>query len=138
MNNAIGGWWDNYPIAAPAYPSNWHYEEWPHYPPVKEYPETDVVDLEDRYEVRMDLPGFTKEGIDIQLSGQVLTIKANREATFEKKVLNERTRHSVIRSVHLGHQITDEDATSYFDNGVLTVILFKRPMDKLVKKLEIQ
>lgn len=86
---------------------------------------TDVIDQGDHYELQAELPGFSKEDINIDLKNDMLTISAahNEEACDEKKknyVRKERRYSSYSRSFHVeGLDPADIDAS--YNNGILEV-----------------
>ena len=50
------------------------------YPQVKDMMKTDIRDVDGNYELEIDLPGFKKEDVKIQLKNGYLNIQATREA----------------------------------------------------------
>lgn len=99
---------------------------------------TDVRELEDGYEVDIDIPGFKKEDLQIQLEKGYLTINAAKsidESETEKdtgKVLRqERYTGNMTRSFYVGEDITDEDIRAKFEDGVLRLSVPKKDVKKL-------
>jgi HSP20 family protein len=93
----------------------------------------DVLDAGEAYEVRVDLPGYDREGIDVRLSDRTLTVEAERstdvEGSDERYVRRERTRESVSRTVHLPEAVEAGGTSATYEAGVLTVRLPKRGAD---------
>jgi HSP20 family protein len=91
----------------------------------------DVAETEKAVEVRLDLPGFKAEDVDIQLNAGVLTVRGERtqEHEEEDKQANfhrmERRFGSFSRSVSLPCGVADDEATADFKNGVLSIMLPK-------------
>ncbi|MFB6094374.1 MAG: Hsp20/alpha crystallin family protein [Halanaeroarchaeum sp.] len=90
----------------------------------------DVEDRTDEYVVTADLPGVTKEDIDVELADQTLRIEAEREEETEtgdegRYVRRERSRESTSRSISLPEAVEEEGVSARFKNGVLTVTLPK-------------
>ena len=82
---------------------------------------TDIKEMEDGYELEMDLPGFKKEEISISLEDGNLTIQAAKgldEDEKEKKtgryIRRERYAGSCARSFYVGDDITEEDIKAEF------------------------
>ena len=90
----------------------------------------DVEDRVDEYVVTADLPGFTKDDIDVELVEQTLRIAAESETEAETEepgqyVRRERSRESMSRSISLPEAVEKEAVEARYKNGVLTVTLPK-------------
>lgn len=87
---------------------------------------TDVKDADGAYVVDMDLPGFKKDEIQIQLENGYLTVSAakgldkDEENKKEKYVRRERYAGSVSRSFYVGEHVTENDIHPKYENGILT------------------
>ena len=100
---------------------------------------TDVKETEGGYELDVDLPGFKKEEINLELSNGYLTVSAakNLEEKKEEKgkvIRNERYSGSMQRSFYVGEEMTEEDITAKFENGVLSLTLAKKDAPKIPEK----
>ena len=101
---------------------------------------TDVKELEDSYEVDVDLPGFKKDEIHLELNNGYLTIST--EKTLEKdnegkkgKMLRQERYSGVMqRSFFVGEHLTEEDIKALYDSGVLHVIIPKKDAPKAPEK----
>ena len=88
---------------------------------------TDVREREDKYEVVMDLPGFKKEEIKVELKEGYLTVSAGKsleEGDKDKEgkyIRRERYVGNMSRSFVVGKDITKEDIHAKFEDGVLTL-----------------
>ena len=88
---------------------------------------TDLKEHDDGYELKMDLPGFKKDQISLQLQHGYLTISAAKGLEEEGKdkkgkiVHQERYTGSMTRSFYIGENITEEDVKATFEDGVLTL-----------------
>lgn len=98
---------------------------------------TDVKDQEDHYEVDMDLPGFSKDEMTIQLKDGYLTIQAakglNKDETDEetgKYVRRERYAGSMSRTFYVGDEVKQEDIHAKYENGVLRLTIPKQETKK--------
>lgn len=90
---------------------------------------TDITDTNGNYVLDIDLPGYNKEDLDIDLNEGYLTISANHTASDEEKddkgnlIREERSFGSCTRSFYVGDMITPEQINAKFDNGVLTITI---------------
>ena len=88
---------------------------------------TDVREHEDKYEVVMDLPGFKKEEIKVELKEGYLTVSAGKSLEEGDKnqegkyIRRERYVGNMSRSFFVGKDITKEDIHAKFEDGVLTL-----------------
>jgi HSP20 family molecular chaperone IbpA len=88
---------------------------------------TDVREQEDKYEVIIDLPGFKKEEIKVELKEGYLTVSAGKSLEEGDKnqegkyIRRERYVGNMSRSFFVGKDITKEDIHAKFDDGVLTL-----------------
>ena len=105
---------------------------------------TDVTDEGDHYLLEADLPGFEKKDINIDVSGDVLTVRAERHSKAEEKdkkdklVRIERSYGSYSRQFDVTGINTDKIKAQY-DNGVLKLTLPKKEKDRPEsRKLEIE
>ena len=90
---------------------------------------TDVHEHEDHYELDMDLPGFTKDEINLELSGGYLKVSAKKEHEQEKQgkaIRKERYSGSMQRSFYVGEYVTEEDIKAKFEHGVLSLTIPKK------------
>ncbi|WP_336992737.1 Hsp20/alpha crystallin family protein [Leucobacter sp. VD1] len=80
----------------------------------------------DHYLLTADLPGMDPGSVDIDVDGQLLTIRAERtlpEAEHVKWITRERTAGSFLRQLSLGQGIDTERISASYDNGVLCVTI---------------
>ena len=102
---------------------------------------TDVRDHDDHYEIDVDLPGFKKEELSLELTDGYLTIKAakgldkdEKEKKTGKYIRRERYMGSMTRSFYVGDTITQEDIKAEYKNGVLKLTVPKPDPSKKVEK----
>ena len=101
---------------------------------------TDVRESKDGYDVFVDLPGFKKEDVKLDLENGYLTITANRSEDLDEKdkeghyIRQERCTGSCARSFYVGEEIKPEDVTAKFENGILSLKLPKAEPAKLPEK----
>ena len=91
----------------------------------------DMADHPDEIVVTADLPGFSKEDIDVRLADNTLRIAARKEESTktggeqENYIRRERAKRSMSRSVTLPEPVDEEGVSAKYTNGVLTVTLPK-------------
>lgn len=97
---------------------------------------TDVRETDKSFEVSVDLPGIKKEDIELSLRDGYLTISADKgmeKNTEDKKgrlIRKERYTGAMERSFFVGEDLTEEDITAKFDNGVLKLSIPKKEEKK--------
>ena len=98
----------------------------------------DLVRNGDRYLLNADLPGVDPGSIDIDLDGNLLTIRAERtQAMHEgaKWIAQERRGGSYYRQFALGDGIDTESISATYENGVLSLLI---PISERAKPRKIQ
>ena len=97
---------------------------------------TDVRETEKTYELDIDLPGFKKDEIQLELNDGYLTISAekglDKDEEDEKKHYLRRERYagSMSRSFYIGEGITEEDIHAKYESGVLRLSIPKQEEKK--------
>lgn len=91
----------------------------------------------DSYVLSADLPGIDPGSVDVDVDGQLLTIRAERHAPSEqvKWLTHERPYGSYMRQFTLGDGVDAERITANYEHGVLSVIV---PMAERSKPRKIQ
>ncbi|MBZ4486956.1 Hsp20/alpha crystallin family protein [Microbacterium sp. cx-55] len=106
-------------------------------------PRTMPVDLyrdADRYVVTADLPGIDPGSVDVDVDGQLLTIRAQRtagSADGAKWLVQERPAGTYLRQFSIGEGVDTAGISASYDNGVLSVVI---PVSERAKprKIEVQ
>ena len=106
---------------------------------------TDVMEKDGNYILQAELPGFAKEDISIDLKNDILTISASHkeekkdENKDTKYLRRERRESSYSRSFRVAN-VTPEDITASYTNGVLEVTFPKREKlpEKEAQRIEIK
>ena len=101
---------------------------------------TDIIEQEKSYNLEIDMPGYNKADINIDLNNGYLTISATRNKNTEqngKHIRKERYFGSVSRSFYVG-DIDQDQITAKLDNGILFVEIPKEPKKEEKKRIEIQ
>ncbi len=101
---------------------------------------TDVHENEGGYEVDIDLPGFKKEEIALNLENGYLTVSAakgldkDEEDKRGKLIRRERYCGSMQRSFYVGENVTDDEIKARFEDGVLKLTVPKKDEKKLPER----
>ncbi|MDB5490222.1 MAG: heat shock protein Hsp20 [Micavibrio sp.] len=107
----------------------------------------DVSETEKAYHISADMPGLEQKDVEISLTDNVLTIRAERrqeekQEGQEKKVTwhrSERSYGSVRRALQLPADADDNSIEAAMKNGVLQIEIAKRADSKPAsKKIEIK
>ena len=100
---------------------------------------TDVKETENAYEIDIDLPGFKKDEIKLELENGYLTISAakglDKDETDKKTgkyIRRERYAGNLSRSFYIGEGVKQEDIKAAFKNGILSITVPKE--DKTAKE----
>lgn len=100
---------------------------------------TDVRETEDSYELDVDLPGFKKDEVTVDLQDGYLTISAakglDKDASDKKgKFLRqERYAGSMSRSFYVGDDVESADVSAKFEDGILKISVPKAAPKELPK-----
>lgn len=90
---------------------------------------TDVHEKDGYYTLDIELPGYAKEDVNIDLEGGYLKVSAKHETTNDETnekgqlVRQERSFGSCSRSFYVGDIIKAEDVKAKFENGILMINL---------------
>ena len=96
---------------------------------------TDIKEKEDKYFIDIELPGYEKENITIDIDDGYLTVHAEMDSNNEEKeegkfVRKERYVGSCSRSFYVGTEIQSEDIKASFKNGMLKIEVPKKEEKK--------
>ena len=96
---------------------------------------TDIKEKDDKYIIDIDLPGYEKENINLELKDGYLVVsaKVEKEENKEEKerfVHKERFYGECSRSFFVGKQIVEEDIKAEFKNGILKINIPKKEEKK--------
>jgi HSP20 family molecular chaperone IbpA len=105
---------------------------------------TDIIEKDNAYEFHIELPGFKKEDIKIELKdGQVFISAKNEKHDEEKKggkvIRQERFYGEMSRSFYVGEGVTEKDIDATFKDGVLLLkVPKKEPIEPEKKYIAIK
>ena len=109
---------------------------------------TDIKELDNGYELEIDLPGFKKDEIKAELNNGYLTVSAAKGLDEDKEdkktgkyIRRERYAGACQRSYYVGEDITEEDIKASFEHGMLTLFVPKneaKPAEEEKKDISLQ
>ncbi|MCH4157808.1 MAG: Hsp20/alpha crystallin family protein [Acidaminococcaceae bacterium] len=126
--NLFDDWMDDFPVRG--------FLEGEHNPlygkHAKNLMKTDVKELEKGYEVAVDLPGFKKDDLHVELNNGYLTISASKSLNKDEKdqdgkyLRQERYAGSCSRSFYVGEGVEEKDIHAKFEDGTLRLAIPKK------------
>ena len=103
-------------------------------------PAMDLLETDEHFVLRADLPGMSEEDVSIELEDSTLTISGERKAEHEEKQEGfyrvERASGAFQRSLTLPRGVDPEAVTASFDRGVLEVRVPK-PEERKPRRIHI-
>ena len=93
---------------------------------------TDIREHDGGYELDVDLPGFKKDEINVELENGYLTISATKGLDKDeqdkkgKYIRRERYAGAMQRSFYVGDEVTQEDIKAKFEDGILRLSIPKK------------
>ena len=105
---------------------------------------SDIRDEDGKYLIDIDLPGYEKDNIKIEIENGYLTVQASMNSEKEEKkkgkfVRRERYEGTCSRSFYIGDDIKSEEIKANFKNGILTLAIPKKEeQEELPEKKYIQ
>ena len=103
---------------------------------------TDIKETDDGYELTIDLPGFKKDELDVDLKDGYLTIRASKGLDKDQKdqegkyIRQERYAGAMSRSFYVG-DIQPEQISAKYEDGILKISLPKQEKKELPKSTTI-
>lgn len=100
---------------------------------------TDVRETEHTYELDVDLPGFKKDEISVELKDGYLSICATKSLDKDERnkkgkfIRQERYAGTCSRSFYVGEDVESKDVSAKFEDGILKLSLPKRAQRQLPK-----
>ena len=104
---------------------------------------TDVRETENSYELDVDLPGFKKDEVNVDLKDGYLTISAakgvdkDQQDKAGKYIRQERYAGACSRTFYVGEEVEPEDVTAKFENGILQLSIPKAAKKQLSKNTSV-
>jgi len=101
---------------------------------------TDVFEKDGYYTLEIELPGYKKEDVSMDIVDGMLTIKASHNVSQEEKdskgnlVRSERRFGSCSRSFYVGENIKAEDIKAKFNDGMLNIVMPSKEQKRIETK----
>ena len=98
----------------------------------------DLYRAGDHYVLSADLPGIDPGSVDVDVDGQLLTIRAERTLATDEQaqwITRERTGGTFLRQLSLGQGLDTEHISASYNNGVLSVMI---PVSEKAKPRKIE
>jgi HSP20 family protein len=103
-------------------------------------PEMDLVETEDHYLLKADLPGMKQDDVSLEFNDGTLTISGERKSEYERKEKGffrlERSFGKFSRSLTLPEGIDPDKIQAEFHDGVLDVRIPK-PEERKPRRIEV-
>ena len=102
---------------------------------------TDIIENENNYVLKVDVPGVDKKNINLDFNNQYLTLSVNQKEERQdtdnnKYIRKERTSYSYTRSYYLD-KADEESIKAKLENGILTVTIGKTKTEDSKKAINI-
>ncbi|MCX8193872.1 MAG: Hsp20/alpha crystallin family protein [Candidatus Pacearchaeota archaeon] len=105
-------------------------------------PLVDMEETENELKLMVELPGISKEDIDIDVTTDTITIKAKKKEAIEEKKKGfyraERSYKGFYRSMTLPCKVIPEKAEANYKDGILTIVLPKAEKKVATKKIKVK
>ena len=101
-------------------------------PSIPQIMKTDVKENENGYDLEIELPGYKKEDLQLELKDGYLNISASTKTSNDEKdkkgqyIRRERYIGTSSRSFYVGEDVTEEDIKAKFEDGILNVYVPKK------------
>jgi len=93
-------------------------------------PDADIYEEGDHYVISIDLPGLSRENVEVKVENNILTISGERKQEYkvEEDCLcrTERLYGKFSRSFTLGSQVSPEGVNAKMEHGVLSILIPKK------------
>jgi HSP20 family protein len=103
-------------------------------------PSIDIEDQGKNYRLTVDLPGFKKEDVQVELEEDEVTINAKRSQVEDERnknyVRHERSAQTYYRRIHLPEPVRSDQSNAKLNNGILEITLPKKE-PKETKKINV-
>jgi len=101
-------------------------------------PPIELFERDEKFVIRVDLPGLMKEDVKIEVTHDELTIEGERKAEKEEKeegvYRTERTYGRFFRRIEIPEHVKAENAVAAFKNGVLEIEMPAIPVPEVKKR----
>lgn len=103
---------------------------------------TDIIKDGENFILEIEIPGFVKEDISIELNDGVLIVSAEKKTEETKESKNYQRKERFVgkyqRHFVVGENVTNEDIKAKLENGVLELTITPRKIEKKTTKINIE
>ena len=109
----------------------------------KQLPAMNVKELEDKFEIELAIPGFSKHSIEVSIDADMLYVKANQSSEInnndENYTKQEFSYNSFHRQVQLPSSVdSNQEVKAQYKKGILTLSLLKKKEEKSLTRRKIE
>ena len=102
------------------------------------WPHVDVRENDSQFKVCAELAGMEESDVEVTFADGVVTLKGQKRLEDDTPLYSERWSGEFERQIVIGDSVDPDNVKATFKNGVLTVILAKKPETRRdVKRIEI-
>jgi HSP20 family protein len=102
------------------------------------WPHVDVRENDSQFKVSAELPGLEERDVEVTFADGVVTLKGEKRLEEDTPLHSERWAGAFERQIVVGDSVDPDNVKATFKNGVLTVILAKKPeARRQVKRIQI-
>lgn len=102
------------------------------------WPHVEISETDNEVKVVAELPGLEQRDVELTLENGVLTLKGQRAIEKNGTVYSERWEGAFERDIAVGRDVDPDKVSATFKNGVLTILLPKKPeAQRQVKRISI-
>jgi HSP20 family protein len=85
----------------------------------------DIIEREEEFVITVDVPGFSKKDVNVQVTDHTLRIEAERslseDVEEENYIRHERSRRSMSRTIALPEEVDGDSVKAEMEGGVLSI-----------------
>lgn len=102
-------------------------------------PDADLIDAGAEYQIRLDVPGMTKDQLKVEVADGSLVVRGERTIETEHTFIKRERRFGTFhRSFSIPESVTKSDISARFKDGVLTLTVKKNTVDAGDTTIDIQ
>jgi HSP20 family protein len=91
----------------------------------QEYPKVDISETNQEFNIKADVPGFSKKDIELDIRGNVLFLKGQLQQQSDQGLIHQERVIEFHRQVPLNSSILKENVKAQLQNGVLSITIPK-------------
>ena len=105
---------------------------------ISTWPHIELSEAEGEFKVVAELPGLEERDVELTLENGVLTLKGHKTIGKHDALYSERWEGAFERDIAVGHDVDPDKVNASLKNGVLTILLPKKPeAQRQVKRISI-